>query len=57
MLYEVITDRMLRGIVRGIPVVMAAIQLPKLVHEQVQNFPIELLEEVILSVSGSYNFV
>ncbi|AZS16519.1 DUF445 domain-containing protein [Paenibacillus lutimineralis] len=46
------TDRMLRGIVRGIPVVMTAIQLPKLVHEQVQKFPIELLEEVILSVSG-----
>ncbi|WMT39568.1 DUF445 family protein [Paenibacillus sp. D2_2] len=46
------TDRMLRGIVRGIPVVMTAIQLPKMVHEQVQKFPIELLEEVILSVSG-----
>ena len=46
------TDRMLRGIVRTIPLAMQAIQLPKLVHEQVQKFPIELLEEVILSVSG-----
>jgi uncharacterized membrane protein YheB (UPF0754 family) len=31
---------------------MKAVNLPQLVQEQVEKFPIERLEEVILSVSG-----
>lgn len=46
------TDRLLALIVKGIPAAMRAIQLPKMVQEQVQKFPVERLEEVILSVSG-----
>jgi uncharacterized membrane protein YheB (UPF0754 family) len=37
---------------RMIPNIMKAIQLPQLVREQVERFPIERLEHVILSVSG-----
>lgn len=47
-----VTDRLLALVVKGIPTAMKAIQLPKLVQEQVQKFPVERLEEVILSVSG-----
>ncbi len=47
-----VTGRLLAIIVKGIPTAMKAIQLPKLVQEQVQKFPVERLEEVILSVSG-----
>lgn len=47
-----LADRMLRLIARVIPPAMKAIRLPQLVKEQVQNFPVERLEEVILSVSG-----
>lgn len=37
---------------RGVPVAMKAVNLPQLVREQVEKFPVERLEEVILSVSG-----
>lgn len=37
---------------RAIPNIMGAIQLPQLVREQVERFPIERLEYIILSVSG-----
>lgn len=47
-----VTERLLAWIAKGIPVAMRAIQLPKLVQEQVQKFPVERLEEVILSLSG-----
>lgn len=47
-----LVDRFLSLAVRIIPPVMQAIQLPQLVKEQVQKFPVERLEEVILSVSG-----
>lgn len=47
-----ITERVLTWIAKGIPAAMRAIQLPKLVQEQVQKFPVERLEEVILSLSG-----
>lgn len=47
-----VTDRLLALVVKGVPTAIKAIQLPKLVQEQVQKFPVERLEEVILSVSG-----
>lgn len=47
-----LADRMLHLIARIIPPAMKAIKLPQLVKEQVQKFPVERLEEVILSVSG-----
>lgn len=47
-----LADRMLLLITRVIPPAMNAIRLPQLVKEQVQKFPVERLEEVILSVSG-----
>ncbi|MGV2805536.1 DUF445 family protein, partial [Clostridium perfringens] len=37
---------------RSIPAAMKAVNLPQLVQEQVEKFPIERLEEIILSVSG-----
>lgn len=37
---------------RSIPGAMKAVQLPKLVQEQVEKFPIERLENIILSLSG-----
>ncbi|MEX3615070.1 DUF445 domain-containing protein [Paenibacillus glucanolyticus] len=45
-------DKALGFLERGVPVVMKAVNLPQLVQEQVQKFPVERLEEVILSVSG-----
>lgn len=47
-----LTERMLGLIAKGIPAAMQAVQLPQLVEEQVRKFPVERLEEVILSVSG-----
>ncbi|MEF2968845.1 DUF445 family protein [Paenibacillus sp. M1] len=47
-----VAERLLGLIVKGVPAAMKAIELPKLVQEQVQKFPVERLEEVILSVSG-----
>ncbi|MNJ60275.1 hypothetical protein D3C77_559970 [compost metagenome] len=47
-----LADRMLLLIARVIPPAMKAIRLPQLVKEQVEKFPVERLEEVILSVSG-----
>ncbi|GIP56990.1 DUF445 family protein [Paenibacillus sp. FSL W8-0186] len=47
-----LANRMLRLIARVIPPAMKAVRLPQLVKEQVQKFPVERLEEVILSVSG-----
>ncbi|MNO04618.1 hypothetical protein D3C81_2257180 [compost metagenome] len=32
---------------------MQAISLPELVKEQVEKFPVERLEEIILNISGS----
>ncbi|WP_178024244.1 DUF445 family protein [uncultured Paenibacillus sp.] len=48
----VLTGRLLDLIAKGIPAAMQAVDLPGLVEEQVQKFPVERLEEVILSVSG-----
>ncbi|MFC7681005.1 DUF445 domain-containing protein [Paenibacillus sp. GCM10028914] len=42
----------LRVLEDAIPTAMKAVNLPSLVQEQVQKFPVERLEEVILSVSG-----
>lgn len=42
----------LRILEEAIPSAMKAVNLPGLVQEQVQKFPVERLEEVILSVSG-----
>lgn len=42
----------LRVLEEAIPSAMKAVNLPSLVQEQVQKFPVERLEEVILSVSG-----
>ncbi|MDU4696437.1 MAG: DUF445 family protein [Paenibacillus sp.] len=47
-----LTERLLRLFAKGIPTAMQAVDLPGLVEEQVQKFPVERLEEVILSVSG-----
>ncbi|MGG6313050.1 DUF445 family protein [Paenibacillus macerans] len=51
-LVPLLTERLLRLVAKGIPAAMQAVQLPRLVEEQVQKFPVERLEEVILSVSG-----
>lgn len=48
----VMTSRALQFIAKGIPTAMGAIQLPELVKEQVEKFPIERLEEIILNISG-----
>lgn len=45
-------DKGLGFLERSIPGAMKAVNLPQLVQEQVEKFPIERLEEVILSVSG-----
>lgn len=45
-------DKGLGFLERSIPAAMKAVNLPQLVQEQVEKFPIERLEEVILSVSG-----
>lgn len=45
-------ELLLRTMESNIEKVVAAIQLPKLVEEQVDQFPIERLEHIILSVSG-----
>lgn len=47
-----LTERLLRLAAKGIPAAMQAVDLPGLVEDQVQKFPVERLEEVILSVSG-----
>ncbi|WP_068786525.1 DUF445 family protein [Paenibacillus phocaensis] len=51
-LIPIVTERLLRLVAKGIPTAMKAVDLPGLVEEQVQKFPVERLEEVILSVSG-----
>ncbi|MCH1640206.1 DUF445 family protein [Paenibacillus timonensis] len=48
----VLTEHLLGLVAKGIPTAMQAVDLPGLVEEQVQKFPVERLEEVILSVSG-----
>ncbi|GIO95535.1 UPF0754 membrane protein YheB [Paenibacillus lautus] len=45
-------DKGLGFLERSIPAAMKAVNLPQLVQEQVEKFPIERLEEIILSVSG-----
>lgn len=47
-----VAERALRLTAQGIPAAMQAVQLPQLVEEQVRKFPVERLEEIILSVSG-----
>lgn len=47
-----ITARALQSIAKGIPAAVQAIQLPELVKEQVEKFPVERLEEIILNISG-----
>jgi uncharacterized membrane protein YheB (UPF0754 family) len=47
-----ITGWIIRALRSNIERIVDTIQLPKLVEEQVEKFPIERLEEVILSVSG-----
>ncbi|WP_410769784.1 DUF445 family protein [Fontibacillus sp. BL9] len=47
-----VSERLISVVSKGVPTVMKALQLPKLVQEQVQKFPVERLEEVILSLSG-----
>lgn len=42
----------LRMLEDAVPAAMKAVDLPNLVQEQVEKFPVERLEEVILSVSG-----
>lgn len=42
----------LKAIERVLPHIVQAIQLPRLVQEQVEQFPVERLEKIILSVSG-----
>lgn len=46
------SERVLSMITRNVEPIMNSIELPKLVEEQVSHFPIERLEEIILSVSG-----
>ncbi|SDF32636.1 Uncharacterized membrane protein YheB, UPF0754 family [Fontibacillus panacisegetis] len=46
------TARALQSIAKGIPTAVQAIQLPELVKEQVEKFPVERLEEIILNISG-----
>lgn len=48
-----ITSRALHSITIAIPTAMQAISLPELVKEQVEKFPVERLEEIILNISGS----
>lgn len=45
-------DKGLRVLEDAVPSAMKAVNLPGLVQEQVEKFPVERLEEVILSVSG-----
>lgn len=45
-------DKGLRILENAVPSAMKAVNLPGLVQEQVEKFPVERLEEVILSVSG-----
>lgn len=45
-------DKGLGMLGEAVPAAMKAVDLPSLVQEQVQKFPVERLEEVILSVSG-----
>ncbi len=45
-------DVMLRLAEANMERIFAAVELPKLVEEQVHQFPVERLEEIILSVSG-----
>ncbi|GAB6926653.1 DUF445 family protein [Paenibacillus sp. JCM 10914] len=45
-------DQGLRLLERTIPATLQAVNLPELVQEQVSKFPVERLEQVILSVSG-----
>lgn len=45
-------DKGLRILEDAVPSAMKAVNLPGLVQEQVEKFPVERLEEVILSVSG-----
>lgn len=47
-----ITGKSIELISRLLPVAFQAIQLPSLVQEQVEKFPVERLEEIILSLSG-----
>lgn len=47
-----LTGRLIQLVVGILPAVFQAIQLPALVQEQVEKFPIERLEEIILSLSG-----
>lgn len=47
-----ITGRLIGWVGAILPAAFQAIQLPSLVQEQVEKFPIERLEEVILSLSG-----
>lgn len=47
-----VTDQMLSLLKRVIPHILQAVRLPQLVREQVERFPTERLERVILSVSG-----
>lgn len=47
-----LTQRALSLTANGIPTVIQAVQLPQLVDEQVRKFPVERIEEIILSVSG-----
>lgn len=45
-------DKGLRMLEEAVPGIVKAVDLPSLVQEQVKKFPVERLEEVILSVSG-----
>jgi uncharacterized membrane protein YheB (UPF0754 family) len=47
-----VTDSILQVIASNIDRVVAAVELPKLVEQQVEQFPMERLEQIILSVSG-----
>lgn len=47
-----ITGKSIEIISRLLPVAFQAVQLPSLVQEQVEKFPVERLEEIILSLSG-----
>lgn len=47
-----VSDRLLAGVADNIEHVVRAVNLPKLVQEQVEHFPIEQVEQVILSITG-----
>ncbi len=47
-----VSDRLLIGVADNIEHVVRAVNLPKLVQEQVEHFPIEQVEQVILSITG-----